>query len=431
MAIFESMTAKVVAAGALSAGAVGAGVAVSQAGEGINAETCTTLDARVSGQPIESAYSDAAVIEIQQALINSGAIDSILGGADGDFGAVSCTALGEFQKREGLVHDYKLGSQTAGALGLTLSALELKQIQAPTNDNISEDELYNAQPDDGRECGIDAVAVGDKQAPLSNEEVKLVQEALNELGVPTAVDGILGKQTKTNIVTGQLELGVLDDCNWGPVTQKAYELFTNGSEAEPSEESTQIVSPECTFSVISQAEVANLLGGSASCENIMAFQRDNGLTVDGVVGPQTAMALIRKSDNACALYGSNGVDDCALAVQKNGNLGQTFVVQDGSIIREMNSRFGNPDRGRQTPEGSFKIQRSIEGEHQSENCDVVCMWNSLYFDGGAALHGTKDPNSPNGSLACIGVPIGDSEFIYAQFKSGLIDRIVVIDFQRN
>lgn len=196
--------------------------------------------------------------------------------------------------------------------------------------------------------------------------------------------------------------------------------------------------PGCTFTALSARETGRLLGKAyATCEDVIAFQRAKGLKVDGIVGPATATRLITQSANPCGIYG--GSSTCFLGLQSRGNLGTLYTVVNGVIVATMPARFGNADhtsgKGKQTPEGSYAIFRSIAGDHAGDNCPIIggerqtCMRNPLYFHGGKAIHGTAAPQSLNGSLGCIGVSNDNSDMTYQYFQDG-VRRVVVVDFQR-
>lgn len=134
---------------------------------------------------------------------------------------------------------------------------------------------------------------------------------------------------------------------------------------------------ECKYSVISSKETARLLdkpnkSGKDLCAIVVAFQKDNKLAADGIVGPVTAKKMITKSANACAIYGA-AVNDCFLGLQESGRLGTLYTIVDGKVVRSMPSRFGNPNlpNGESTPEGTFPINRAIKGPRAGSNCKKV------------------------------------------------------------
>jgi L,D-transpeptidase catalytic domain len=200
----------------------------------------------------------------------------------------------------------------------------------------------------------------------------------------------------------------------------------------------------CAFNVITPKETANLLGapgktGNALCALVLNFQRDNHEAQDGVVGSATAKQMIIESPDACAVYSSK-VKDCFFGLQEKGNLGELLSIKGGKIIATMPSRFGNPNlpKGELTPEGTYPINRAIKGQRAGSLCLKIkgvilkCMRNPLYFagkNGGIAVHGTNNPQSPLGSHGCVGVSNDNSEITYQEYEDG-IKTVVILDEQR-
>jgi hypothetical protein len=294
-------------------------------------------------------------------------------------------------------------------------------------------------------------ANGGQIDPSDPVNVTGIQEA-----VGAVVDGKFGRQTCSLVWQELIEDGHLSGngsaLKIGPIVHNWLNVplpQTTGSalESTPSPVTPPPVATdkECHYGVISNNETALLLSqpglpAQALCELVIGFQEQNALFPDGIVGPKTATKLIVTSENPCNLYGA-GIDDCFMGVQKSGNLGTLYTVRDGDIIDTMPARFGNPNRtkGSLTPEGTFTINRYREGDWASVNCLVVnglrqaCMRNPLYFAGrnnGIAIHGTKLPQDPNGSLGCVGVSESNSDKTLAYYKSG-IKKVVIVDFQRN
>lgn len=258
------------------------------------------------------------------------------------------------------------------------------------------------------------------------------------LGINPA-DGCFGNQTHKAIEAFQACHGLFIDGIIGPATWRALNagktLQGCARNVAPTTSSPTASQGECRYNALTKSEVGRLLG-SSDCSAVREFQRVSGLAVDGIVGSATARQLILQAGNPCGLYGNFG-NDCFVGLQRNGNLGTLYVVIDGQVVETMPARFGNPDRtnGKKTPEGAFRIFRSIEGDHASENCALIngvrakCMRNPLYFQGGIAIHGTNDPQSPAGSLGCAGVSNSNSNTTYQYYKDG-VTLVVIVDFQR-
>lgn len=421
----------ITATSVLGAGSAYVGHEMMQSHPEISGDTCTDM----SGVPIEDAFTDASVSSIQQAIMDKAGIE-IIGGSDGEFGQASCIAFGMAQQALDITVDYKFGPESAGALGVDISSMDLASIEdAQESLEVTAAESCRVSTDLNFDGVVDTEDVGAFQRQYNNVSERDVR-----------VDDDCGPVSTRAMLNMQGSLGVTVDGNWGRESQSAF-IAKYGSSKDHSDSpksddiSTEIAKNDCTYQVISEKEVSRLLSGGPNrsglelCNDVIDFQRQHGLAPDAVVGPITAQKMIELASNPCNLYGTT-TNDCLVGVQKNGNLGQIYVVEDGEIINSFSGRFGNADRGRRTPEGQFIVQRYKKGEHISSNCvdssgnGFVCMWNSLYFDGGVAFHGTKGPNNPNGSLGCMGSSIEDSAFVYAQYEDGKIQKIVVVDFQR-
>jgi hypothetical protein len=301
--------------------------------------------------------------------------------------------------------------------------------------------------------GDDSLPAGCSVAPIGSYVLKSAEQGLKDIGY-TGIkpDGkITDADEQLRVLRAQRDLqkwGFIDSkvkiCGIaGNQTKNATDAVKNQDDLGSDSDDDDKAKLECKYNVMTKREVERLLslGGSNSdeavCEAILQFQATSGLAVDGIVGKQTGLSLIKNANNPCSIYGSS-VEDCFVGVQIKDNLGRAFIIEDGEIIKEMEARFGNPSKngGKKTPEGSFSITGSIEGEHISTNCvdengnGYVCMWNTLYFKGGIGVHGTKNPTNPNGSLGCVGISIANSEFLYVQFENNKIKKIVIIDFNR-
>lgn len=150
---------------------------------------------------------------------------------------------------------------------------------------------------------------------------------------------------------------------------------------------------------------------------VMAFQKVNGLKVDGAIGPQTAAALA--SASAPSLRGGppNRIEvDLTKQV--------LYFVQNDQLVRVMPVSSGNGKTYRtssggraraNTPVGTFHIGRRIRGVRVA---DLGTLHNPLYFYGGYAIHGsTSVPNYP-ASHGCIRVSLADSLWLFARAPLG-------------
>ncbi len=150
---------------------------------------------------------------------------------------------------------------------------------------------------------------------------------------------------------------------------------------------------------------------------VMAYQKAAGIQADGAAGPQTTSALARNvRPTARTTTGS------AIEIDKQHQL--VKVVIDGSLKYIFNTSTGSGqtyvqkgDPGQPpttavatTPEGTFTIERSIDGMRTSK---LGQLWRPRYFYDGYALHGSNSvPNFP-ASHGCVRVANGVIDFVWS------------------
>jgi lipoprotein-anchoring transpeptidase ErfK/SrfK len=167
-------------------------------------------------------------------------------------------------------------------------------------------------------------------------------------------------------------------------------------------------------------ELGYLLGpadgvkGQQTVAAVMAFQRVNGLSVDGVVGPRTLAAL--ESPAAPQLRGG---PDTRIEVDLTRQL--AHVVRDGTRVVTLHISSGNGEAYRggtaygRTPVGDFRVERRIHGERHAE---LGILYDPLYFHRGYAIHGSNSvPNHP-ASHGCVRVTRADARWLIANIADG-------------
>ena len=126
------------------------------------------------------------------------------------------------------------------------------------------------------------------------EDVRFLQQKLNEFGAEIGVDGSFGNQTDRAVRNFQTDHGLTADGIAGPKTMAALQRSVNKHYDEHLEKGSS------GDEVRKLQELLNKHGASLSVDGnfnrltygeVVKFQTDNGLTVDGVVGSQTWGAL--------------------------------------------------------------------------------------------------------------------------------------------
>jgi N-acetylmuramoyl-L-alanine amidase len=148
-------------------------------------------------------------------------------------------------------------------------------------------------------------------------------------------------------------------------------------------------------------------------QSVWAFQKAQGIEVDGIVGPVTRARL--RDPNPITPLVASPPDH--IEVDKQRQL--LLVVRKGRVARIVNaSTAGIP--GYHTPEGRFRVFRRVEGIDQSP---LGRLWNPLYFHRGYAIHGSTTVPPEPASHGCIRVPLWEAERLFDAVPNG---RVVVV-----
>lgn len=134
---------------------------------------------------------------------------------------------------------------------------------------------------------------------------------------------------------------------------------------------------------------------------IYAFQKAQGITVDGIVGPETRAAL--RDPQAVRPRRSSPGDH--LEVDLGRQL--LLVVRDGRVVRISNASSGAKETP--TPTGSYRVFRRVEGIDTSR---FGKLWNPLYFFRGYAIHGSTTVPPRPASHGCVRVPLWEAERLF-------------------
>ena len=216
------------------------------------------------------------------------ALGYLSGKADGVFGSATGAALAAFQLRNGLTADGIAGAKTYKKL-FSDSALPTQSATVtapPTSKPYPDRNLYNG---------------------CKGEDVKDVQQRLKDLGyLNDAVDGEYGPKTELAMRSFQVKNGLTVNGMGNEATYKV--LFSvdaipaNGISAggTPSETYTNLQLGSTGNAVIRLQQMLSTLKYSVNINGyfdeatyaaVIAFQKRNGLTADGIAGVQTQTKL--------------------------------------------------------------------------------------------------------------------------------------------
>jgi peptidoglycan hydrolase-like protein with peptidoglycan-binding domain len=150
--------------------------------------------------------------------------------------------------------------------------------------------------------------------------------------------------------------------------------------------------------------------GQLTRQAVMAFQKVEGLSRDGVAGPATQAQLAVAGRPAPR--GGDGVEiDLARQV--------IFLVQGGQVQWTLNTSTGNGETYTSssggsaravTPPGSFHVQREIDGLREAP---LGTLYRPKYFNGGIAVHGSGSIPANPASHGCARVTNSAMDMIWA------------------
>jgi Putative peptidoglycan binding domain/L,D-transpeptidase catalytic domain len=142
--------------------------------------------------------------------------------------------------------------------------------------------------------------------------------------------------------------------------------------------------------------------GQLTRQAVMAFQKAEGLTRDGVAGPRTRQHLPVASRPQPRIAEGDHIE-----VDLERQL--LLVVRGGQVQWAFNTSTGNgeaydrPSGGTgiaRTPRGRFEIERQINGIREAE---LGVLYRPKYFRGGIAVHGSGSIPAQPASHGCVRV----------------------------
>ncbi|HSK21542.1 MAG TPA: L,D-transpeptidase family protein, partial [Egicoccus sp.] len=158
--------------------------------------------------------------------------------------------------------------------------------------------------------------------------------------------------------------------------------------------------------------------GQQTTAAIMAYQRVNGLAVDGVVGPATTAALLAGTADPVLAGGPDDrievdLDRQLLHLVEDGTRTVTLQVSSGS--GETYTNASGQVRAR-TPVGEFVVERRVHGVRKAA---LGTLYDPLYFYRGFAIHGSGSVPAYPASHGCVRVPMADAAWLIQRVPDGL------------
>lgn len=265
--------------------------------------TTAATTATVSSATLKTGSKGDDVKTLQARLIELGYLS---GKADGIFGSATEKAVKEFQKKSSLSSDGKAGKVTQTLL-YSSSALRSDGTMASTSATGSTDTGTNTTTND-----TDTASYTTLKRGMTSSAVKKLQERLKELGYLTAsATGYYGTQTLAAVEAFQRKNGLATDGVAGKDTQKKIFAADAVSAGTVLDTGTGVTTGTTKYATLKEGMkssavttmqkklkelgymTANATGyfGSATKAAVVAFQKRNSLSADGVAGQATLTKL--------------------------------------------------------------------------------------------------------------------------------------------
>jgi lipoprotein-anchoring transpeptidase ErfK/SrfK len=147
---------------------------------------------------------------------------------------------------------------------------------------------------------------------------------------------------------------------------------------------------------------------------VIAFQKWEGLTRDGIPGPETQQALLVAKRPKPSTTGSGTRVEVLLDRQV------ALVIRAGRVLRTVHVSTGK--RGYATPTGRFQVTRKSR-RSWSVPYRVWMPW-ATYFVRGIAFHQARSVPVTPASHGCVRVTAGDARWLYALTPVGTKVRVI-------
>jgi hypothetical protein len=157
--------------------------------------------------------------------------------------------------------------------------------------------------------------------------------------------------------------------------------------------------------------------GQLTRQAVMAFQKAEGLSRDGIAGPKTREALPTASrpepEEGEGDHIEVDLERQLLMVVRDGRVQWTFNTSTGS-----GEAYDRPSGGSgvaHTPRGEYEVERQINGYRRAE---LGVLYRPKYFHGGIAVHGSGSIPAQPASHGCVRVTNDAMDLLWS---SGVAD----------
>lgn len=265
---------------------------------------------------------------------------------DGKYGAGTTNAVKAFQSTNGLTSDGIVGKQTKDAL-FSYNAIA----NSGTGSSATQKPVARATATPRPTATPNYDKARYLKVGMSGADVRQVQNRLIELGYLTGkADGDYGTATETAVKTFQKTNGVYDDGIAGKDTQKS--LFSSSAKKAGG----AVASIGGTLELNSEGDAVRALQnrlvklkymsgysdgsyGQNTKTAVEAFQKNNGLTVDGKAGSATLAKLY--ADSAVDANGKGGSGSTPSGNSNEASTGYTVLVDGdtGEPVKKLQNRL--------------------------------------------------------------------------------------------
>jgi N-acetylmuramoyl-L-alanine amidase len=152
--------------------------------------------------------------------------------------------------------------------------------------------------------------------------------------------------------------------------------------------------------------------GHDTVHAVYAFQKVQGIGVDGVVGPTTWAKLAAPKVPAPRHKRS------AAAVEVDLSTRVVYLTKNGKVTRIVDASPGKPSTP--TVTGSYRFTRRINGWRHAR---LGLLWRPYYFKGGYAVHGSRSVPTYAASHGCVRVTMAAMNRLWSKLTIG--ERIYV------
>ncbi len=291
---------------------------------------CTPLTpamAATTYETLEYGSRGSDVLAMQQALVSLG-FDT--NGVDGKFGRGTQTAVTAYQKSRGLEADGKAGTLTLTQLYSEATGSGSTTVSTSTNPNT--------------------LKYGDSGTRVRELQTKLVALGYNTNGV----DGKFGAGTQRAVISFQRDCGLTADGLAGTQTlEKLDQKYNAGGSSSSSGTSSSTGYSRTLRKGYTGSDVTSVqtrlkeLGyytksidgvyGTGSIAAVEAFQRNNGLTVDGLAGQKTFEKLFSSS----AVAAGSSSSSSGSTSSSSGTYVKLQSGDKGTAVRELQQALRN------------------------------------------------------------------------------------------